>query len=32
CYQNLSADLLPTALQDDNPLKVSRLMDGKRES
>ncbi|SDY20247.1 aldehyde dehydrogenase (NADP(+)), partial [Aidingimonas halophila] len=31
CYQNLSADLLPTALQDDNPLKVSRLMDGKRE-
>ncbi|PMR71512.1 aldehyde dehydrogenase (NADP(+)) [Halomonas heilongjiangensis] len=31
CYQNLPAGLLPEALQDDNPLKVSRLVDGKRE-
>ncbi|KPQ25958.1 MAG: NADP-dependent aldehyde dehydrogenase [Halomonas sp. HL-48] len=31
CYQSLPAALLPEALQDSNPLKVSRLMDGKRE-
>jgi len=31
CYQSLPAALLPEALQDNNPLKVSRLMDGKRE-
>ncbi|GHE22884.1 aldehyde dehydrogenase (NADP(+)) [Halomonas urumqiensis] len=32
CYQNLPEALLPEALKDDNPLKVSRLMDGKREA
>ncbi|WP_236645479.1 aldehyde dehydrogenase (NADP(+)), partial [Aidingimonas lacisalsi] len=26
CYQNLPGTLLPTALQDDNPLKVTRLV------
>ncbi|GGY00791.1 2,5-dioxovalerate dehydrogenase [Litchfieldella qijiaojingensis] len=31
CYQNLPAGLLPEALQDGNPLGVSRLVDGKRE-
>jgi 2,5-dioxopentanoate dehydrogenase len=31
CYQNLQAGLLPEALQDGNPLGVSRLVDGKRE-
>ncbi|MGM0823271.1 MAG: aldehyde dehydrogenase (NADP(+)) [Pseudomonadota bacterium] len=31
CYQSLPAALLPEALQESNPLKVSRLMDGKRE-
>ncbi|PXX99793.1 aldehyde dehydrogenase (NADP(+)) [Halomonas sp. LBP4] len=31
CYQNLPAGLLPEALRDDNPLGVSRLVDGKRE-
>ncbi len=31
CYQNLPEDLLPQALKDNNPLGVSRLMDGKRE-
>ncbi|WP_404297467.1 aldehyde dehydrogenase (NADP(+)) [Halomonas sp.] len=30
CYQNLPEGLLPEALQDDNPLGVSRLVDGKR--
>jgi alpha-ketoglutaric semialdehyde dehydrogenase len=28
CYQNLPAALLPTALQDGNPLKLSRMVDG----
>jgi alpha-ketoglutaric semialdehyde dehydrogenase len=28
CYQNLPAALLPTALQDGNPLKLSRMLDG----
>ncbi|WP_372613731.1 aldehyde dehydrogenase (NADP(+)) [Halomonas sp.] len=32
CYQALPAGLLPEALQDANPLGVSRLVDGKRES
>ncbi|SNY97728.1 aldehyde dehydrogenase (NADP(+)) [Halomonas sp. hl-4] len=32
CYQSLPAALLPEVLQEDNPLKVSRLMDGKREA
>ncbi|MCH4564013.1 aldehyde dehydrogenase (NADP(+)) [Halomonas sp. EGI 63088] len=32
CYQNLPAGLLPEALQDGNPLGVSRLVDGKREA
>ncbi|MGM0982115.1 MAG: aldehyde dehydrogenase (NADP(+)) [Pseudomonadota bacterium] len=31
CYQNLPEGLLPEALKDDNPLKVSRLVDGKRD-
>ncbi|MBE0404351.1 aldehyde dehydrogenase (NADP(+)) [Halomonas citrativorans] len=31
CYQDLPAGLLPEALRDDNPFKVSRLVDGKRE-
>ncbi|EPC00930.1 hypothetical protein L861_15340, partial [Litchfieldella anticariensis FP35 = DSM 16096] len=31
CYQNLPAGLLPQALEDGNPLDVSRLVDGKRE-
>jgi len=31
CYQNLATSLLPEALQDNNPLGVSRLIDGKRE-
>ncbi|MDI5984452.1 aldehyde dehydrogenase (NADP(+)) [Halomonas sp. M4R5S39] len=31
CYQNLPAGLLPSALQDGNPLNVSRLVDGQRE-
>ncbi len=31
CYQNLPAGLLSEALQDDNPLNVSRLVDGQRE-
>ncbi|MCH4565502.1 aldehyde dehydrogenase family protein, partial [Halomonas sp. EGI 63088] len=31
CYQNLPASLLPEALRDDNPLGVTRLVDGKRE-
>jgi 2,5-dioxopentanoate dehydrogenase len=31
CYQNLPAELLPEALRDDNPLGVSRLVDGQRE-
>ncbi|MEO6918729.1 MAG: aldehyde dehydrogenase (NADP(+)) [Collimonas sp.] len=28
CYQDLPADLLPAALQDGNPLGLSRLVDG----
>jgi 2,5-dioxopentanoate dehydrogenase len=28
CYQDLPADLLPPALQDDNPLALWRLRDG----
>ncbi len=28
CYQNLPAELLPAALQDGNPLKLSRMLDG----
>ncbi|WP_163578230.1 aldehyde dehydrogenase (NADP(+)) [Halomonas faecis] len=32
CYQALPEGLLPEALQDGNPLGVSRLVDGKRES
>ncbi|WNL41836.1 aldehyde dehydrogenase (NADP(+)) [Halomonas sp. PAMB 3264] len=31
CYQDLPEALLPEALKDGNPLKVSRLVDGKRE-
>ncbi|MCH4562113.1 aldehyde dehydrogenase (NADP(+)) [Halomonas sp. EGI 63088] len=31
CYQNLPAALLPEALQDANPLDVTRLVDGRRE-
>lgn len=31
CYQDMPADLLPTALQDGNPLGLSRLIDGTRE-
>ena len=31
CYQSLPEGLLPDALKDSNPLKVSRLVDGKRE-
>ncbi|OHY79292.1 aldehyde dehydrogenase (NADP(+)) [Marinobacter sp. AC-23] len=30
CYQNLPQALLPEALRDGNPLKVSQLVDGKR--
>lgn len=29
CYQGFPADLLPAALQDNNPLQVARMMDGK---
>ncbi|GGX96377.1 2,5-dioxovalerate dehydrogenase [Litchfieldella qijiaojingensis] len=32
CYQNLPAGLLPEALQDGNPLGVSRLVDGQRKN
>ena len=28
CYQNVPAALLPAALQDDNPLRLARLVDG----
>ncbi|WP_280550425.1 aldehyde dehydrogenase (NADP(+)) [Halomonas sp. 11-S5] len=31
CYQNLPQGLLPEALKEDNPLGVSRLVDGKRD-
>lgn len=31
CYQSLPEVLLPDALKEGNPLKVSRLVDGKRE-
>jgi len=31
CYQSLPEALLPEALHEANPLKVSRLVDGKRE-
>ncbi|WP_447042780.1 aldehyde dehydrogenase (NADP(+)) [Vreelandella sp. H-I2] len=31
CYQSLPEALLPDALHEANPLKVSRLVDGKRE-
>ncbi|MHB0777666.1 aldehyde dehydrogenase (NADP(+)) [Halomonas sp. WWR20] len=31
CYQALPEDLLPEALRNDNPLKLKRLVDGKRE-
>ncbi|WP_447527691.1 aldehyde dehydrogenase (NADP(+)) [Vreelandella sp. TE19] len=30
CYQDLPGELLPEALRDDNPLNVTRLVDGKR--
>ncbi|TAP41744.1 aldehyde dehydrogenase (NADP(+)) [Arthrobacter sp. S39] len=30
-YQNLPQELLPTSLQDENPWKVNRLVDGKPE-
>ncbi|MCH8617865.1 aldehyde dehydrogenase (NADP(+)) [Undibacterium sp. TS12] len=29
CYQGIPAALLPTALQDDNPWQVTRMIDGK---
>jgi NADP-dependent aldehyde dehydrogenase len=29
CYQGFSADLLPEALQDGNPLHLWRLVEGK---
>ena len=29
CYQGIPAELLPAALQDDNPLQLTRMMDGK---
>ncbi|WP_016914788.1 aldehyde dehydrogenase (NADP(+)) [Vreelandella stevensii] len=32
CYQNLPTDLLPEALKDGNPLRLSRLVDGQREA
>lgn len=31
CYQDLPMALLPEALKDGNPLKITRLVDGKRE-
>ena len=31
CYQDMPPDLLPTALQDGNPLGLSRLIDGNLE-
>ncbi|NBF12093.1 aldehyde dehydrogenase (NADP(+)) [Pseudomonas sp. Fl4BN1] len=31
CYQNLPDALLPSAIRGDNPLKLSRLVDGQRE-
>jgi len=30
CYQDLSPDLLPEELRDDSPMKLPRLLDGKR--
>ncbi|SDB82598.1 aldehyde dehydrogenase (NADP(+)) [Acinetobacter boissieri] len=30
CYQNFPEDLLPTAMQSDNPLGVLRMIDGKK--
>jgi NADP-dependent aldehyde dehydrogenase len=31
CYQDFPTQLLPEALRDDNPLKLSRLVDGRTE-
>ena len=31
CYQDMPMALLPDALKDGNPLKIARLVDGKRE-
>jgi len=31
CYQDMPMALLPDALKDGNPLKITRLVDGKRE-
>lgn len=31
CYQDLPMALLPEALKDSNPLKITRLVDGRRE-
>jgi NADP-dependent aldehyde dehydrogenase len=31
CYQNFPSELLPEALQEENPLQVWRLVDGKLE-
>lgn len=31
CYQDFPDDLLPEALQQDNPLSIPRLRDGKAE-
>lgn len=30
CYQDIPADLAPAAIQNDNPLGITRLVDGKR--
>ena len=30
CYQNFPVDLLPTAIQQDNPLQLNRLVNGQR--
>lgn len=29
CYQNVPGDLLPEALRDDNPLGLTRMVDGR---
>jgi NADP-dependent aldehyde dehydrogenase len=32
CYQDLPSELLPNELRDDSPVKLPRLLDGKRSA
>jgi NADP-dependent aldehyde dehydrogenase len=32
CYQNLPPELLPEALRDDNPLGLTRMIDGRLQT